>query len=291
MPFLPLALSLAVGALIVPVVVRGLRRQGYLRENYRGTAVAFPAGVAIAATALVALVPLAAIDTLSGGAGVIRPGAEAAVTYVIGVSLLGLLDDLLGDRVAAGSGEEHAPRGWRGHARALARGAPSTGALKALGALGLALLVLSGTGLDGPLERGEYLLATGVLVLATNLFNLLDLRPGRSIKAFVVLGTGLTLGSFDLEPLWTLGLFLGPILALAPIDLREQGMLGDVGSNAIGAVAGLWLVLALSPVGQAIALALIAAATVYGEFRSISTLIERTPLLRHLDSVGRMRHA
>ena len=291
MPFLPLVLSLALAALLVPVTVRGMRRHGHLRENYRGVGVAFPAGIAIAATALVALVPLAAVDLLASGAGVIRPGVEAAVTYVIGVSLLGLLDDLLGDRVAARSGDGKAPRGWRGHIRALARGAPSTGALKAAGALGLALLVLSGTGLTGRLELGEYLLATGVLVLATNLFNLLDLRPGRSIKALVLLGAGLTVGAVDLEPLWTLGLFLGPILALAPIDLREQGMLGDVGSNAIGAVAGLWLVLALSPFGQAIALAAIAVATVYGEFRSISALIERTPLLRHLDSVGRMRHA
>ena len=276
---------------MVPAAVSSLRRHGYVRENYRGVAVAFPAGIAIAGTALVALVPLEAIELLAGGAGVIRPGVEAAVTYVIGVSLLGLVDDVLGDRAPAGRAGEQPARGWRGHAHALARGAPSTGALKAVGALGLALLVLSGTGLGGPLEAGEYLLATGVLVLATNLFNLLDLRPGRSIKALVLLGLGLTVGTFDLEPLWTLGLFLGPILALAPADLREQGMLGDVGSNAIGAVAGLWLVLALSPLGQAIALALIVAATVYGEFRSISALIERTPLLRHLDSIGRMRHA
>src|SRR3712207_6867337 len=45
----------------------------------------------------------------------------------------------------------------------------------------------------------------------------------------------------DAGPLWTVGLFLGPILVLLPLDLRELGMLGDTGSNAIGAVAGLWL--------------------------------------------------
>ena len=32
-------------------------------------------------------------------------------------------------------------------------------------------------------------------------------------------------------------------------------MLGDTGSNVIGAIAGLWLVLTLSTTGQAIALA------------------------------------
>jgi UDP-GlcNAc:undecaprenyl-phosphate/decaprenyl-phosphate GlcNAc-1-phosphate transferase len=78
---------------------------------------------------------------------------------------------------------------------------------------------------------------------------------------------------------------------LLPLDLRERGMLGDTGSNALGAVGGLWLVLALSTLAQLIALGVIAIATVYGEFRSLSELIERTPLLRQLDSLGRASHA
>jgi hypothetical protein len=130
-------------------------------------------------------------------------------------------------------------------------------------------------------------LAVAVLVLATNLFNLLDLRPGRSAKALVLLGAGLTLGAWDLGPLWTLGLFIGPILVLLPLDLRELGMLGDTGSNTIGAVAGLWLVLTLSTLGLGIAAAVLALMTLYGEFRSISELVERTPGLRQLDLLGR----
>jgi UDP-N-acetylmuramyl pentapeptide phosphotransferase/UDP-N-acetylglucosamine-1-phosphate transferase len=68
-------------------------------------------------------------------------------------------------------------------------------------------------------------------------------------------------------------------------------MLGDTGSNIIGALAGAWLVLTLSTAGDAIALAVLAAITVYGEFRSISELVERTPGLRELDSIGRPTHA
>jgi UDP-GlcNAc:undecaprenyl-phosphate/decaprenyl-phosphate GlcNAc-1-phosphate transferase len=64
-------------------------------------------------------------------------------------------------------------------------------------------------------------------------------------------------------------------------------MLGDTGANLLGALAGLWLVLALSGTGQLVALALLLAITVYGEIRSISEFVERTPGLRHLDSVGR----
>jgi UDP-N-acetylmuramyl pentapeptide phosphotransferase/UDP-N-acetylglucosamine-1-phosphate transferase len=290
---LPLAVSFAVALAVAPAAVRSLREQGLVRENYRGRPVAFPAGIGIVAAALVAIVPLALVHKAGGdiwqgdeiaGAGIVT--ISEVIVYVLGVTLLGLLDDLVGSGTAGGAGPAP-PRGWRGHVRAAVRGRFSTGALKAVGTLGLALFVLTGHGLDG----GEYLLAVAVLVLATNLFNLLDLRPGRSIKALLLLGAGLTLGSLDADPLWTLGLFLGPIVVLLPLDLRERGMLGDTGSNAVGAVGGLWLILTLSATGQLVALALIAVATVYGEFRSISTLIERTPGLRHLDSLGRPQHA
>jgi UDP-GlcNAc:undecaprenyl-phosphate GlcNAc-1-phosphate transferase len=124
-------------------------------------------------------------------------------------------------------------------------------------------------------------------VLATTAFNLLDLRPGRATKAFVLLGAGLAIGSSDVRPLWTLGLFAAPALVAGAYDLRERAMLGDTGANLLGALAGLWLVLTLSGAGQLVALALLAGITVYGELRSISTLIERTPGLRQLDSLGR----
>jgi UDP-N-acetylmuramyl pentapeptide phosphotransferase/UDP-N-acetylglucosamine-1-phosphate transferase len=275
---LPLVVSLLIAAVVAPPLLRGLYERGFTAQNYRGAGLAFPSGIAIPVVALLAMIPLALVQEV-GETEVFRPGTSTAVTYVIGVALLGVLDDIVGSASPA--------RGWRGHARAAAGGGLSTGAIKAVGSLGLAAFVLAGAGL--PL--GEYLLGVGVLVLATNLFNLLDLRPGRSVKALVLLGAGLTLGSMDLDPLWALGLFVGPILVLLPLDLREVGMLGDTGSNAIGAVAGVWLVLTLSPTGQAIALAVMAAVTIYGEFRSIATVIDRTPGLRHLDSLGRTTHA
>src|SRR4051812_32714891 len=239
---------------------------------------------------MLALIPLALVQELAD-VDVFKPGAYPAVTYVLGVALLGLADDFVGSGLFSAVRLERpvppTPRGWRGHARAILGGGFSTGAAKAAGSLGLALFVLSGQGRS----TEEYLLGAGVLVLATNLFNLLDLRPGRSTKALLLLGAALTIGSLDLDGLWTVGLFLGPILVLLPLDLRERGMLGDTGSNAIGAVAGVWLIATLDTTGQAIALAAMALVTAYGEFRSISRLIDRTPGLRHLDSLGRTSHA
>jgi UDP-N-acetylmuramyl pentapeptide phosphotransferase/UDP-N-acetylglucosamine-1-phosphate transferase len=278
---LPFLLALATGALMAPAVLRALEAAGQTKLNYRGRRLPCPFGVLALAAALAALIPLTLLAKLAS-TDVFHPEALPIAVYALGVIALGLVDDTLaGER--SGDGARPAHRGWRGHGAAALRGELSTGALKAVGSLGLALFAMSYLSLSD----GRWLLAVAVLVLATNLFNLLDLRPGRSTKAFVLLGAGLTIGSIDLRPLWALGLFAAPALVAGAYDLRERAMLGDTGANLLGALAGLWLVLTLSGTGQLIALGLLVAVTVFGELRSISALIERTPVLRELDSWGR----
>lgn len=276
---LPTLVALAAALLLTPPILRHLQAEGFTRENYRGVSLPFPGGIAIVAVGVLAVgfwsgfVWVAKLNPLDWG-------VATPLEYPLGVALLGLIDDLL-----AG-----ASRGWRGHGRALLAGEFSTGALKALGSLALALYVLQG--ISGV---GEYLLAVALLVLTTNLFNLLDLRPGRAAKAFLLLGVLLSLIAWHgryldqagVVPLWVVGPLAAPILVVGFYDLRERTMLGDVGANLIGAVAGLWLLIAFDTTGQAIALAIVLALTVYGEFRSLSALIERTPLLRQIDSIGR----
>jgi UDP-GlcNAc:undecaprenyl-phosphate/decaprenyl-phosphate GlcNAc-1-phosphate transferase len=135
------------------------------------------------------------------------------------------------------------------------------------------------------------LLVALVVTLTTNLFNLLDLRPGRAVKAFLLLGAGLIAGEWSLDLVGSLGLWIAPILVAGAYDLRERAMLGDSGSNVVGAVAGAWLALALDTTGLAVAAAVLLAVTAYGEFRSINALVERAPGLRHLDSLGRVHRA
>jgi UDP-GlcNAc:undecaprenyl-phosphate/decaprenyl-phosphate GlcNAc-1-phosphate transferase len=275
---LPFVLALACAALLAAPLLRSLAQHGRTRPNFRGRELPCPFGVLVLAAAAPALIVLTLLERLASVRVFLDPLVPIAV-YALGVLALGLLDDMLGD----------GPRGWRGHGAAALRGELSTGALKAVGSLGLALFAtdLNGLGLRLALSTGRWLLAAAVLALATNAFNLLDLRPGRATKAFVLLGAALTIGSADVRPLWALGLFAGPALVAGAYDLRERAMLGDTGANLLGALAGLWLVLTLSSTGQLVALALLAIVTIYGEFRSISTLIERTPGLAQLDSWGR----
>lgn len=268
---LPFVLGSVAAALLARPLLRALTEAGHVKANFRERSVVFPFGVLSVAGALVALIPLALLQRLEV-AEVFHPETLLVAVYTLGVAFLGLVDDTLGGQ----------QRGWRGHGRALLRMRLSTGALKAVGSLGLALYATSYV----EHSPGRWLLASAVLVLATNAFNLLDLRPGRATKVFVLLGAGLTIGAASVRPLWALGLFVGPALVAGLYDLRERAMLGDTGANLLGALAGLWLVLALSGLGQAIALAFLLAVTLYGELRSITKLVERMPLLRGLDSWG-----
>lgn len=271
MPALPLIVSTIAAMLLAGPVVRFLSAGRHVRLNYRGIELPCPLGLLIVAASVFALVPLALVAGLFG----VDALDVAGLFLVLGVGFLGLADD-------AYAGES---RGWRGHAKAVAGGGFSTGLLKAAGTLGLAL-AWSALSQDGV---ADFLLAALVIVLTTNIFNLLDLRPGRSVKAFVVLGAACSLIALDAGPLFELGLWAGPIVVAGVLDLRERGMLGDTGSNIVGVVAGLWLVLTLDTTGMAIAAGVLVVITVYGELRSINSLIEGTPGLRHLDSIGRVR--
>lgn len=273
---LPLICSSLAALALAPGACRSLAAGPLARVNYRGARIASPLGLVIVGAALLALVPLVLVQLLAGTM-ILLPALGWIAFFVLGVALLGLADDALADE----------SRGLRGHLAALRAGRPGTGTLKAAGTLGLALLAMLWQGAG----TARFLLGAAVLVLATHAFNLIDLRPGRAIKALVLLGGALTVADGRLRPLWALGLFAGPVLGVGWFDLRERGMLGDTGAGIVGALAGAWLVLTLSASGLVVALAALVALALYGELRSISAFVERAPIVRHLDWIGRLHDA
>ena len=170
------------------------------------------------------------------------------------VTLVGLADDLW-------SGPE---RGFRSHLRAGA----TTGTLK------LVAIPLWG------LIRTRSISGAIVVGLAANLINQLDTRPGRALKA-------VALGSLALRGRPRRALAM--TVLIAPYDLREMTMLGDAGSNTLGAVLGFESVRQLTSRGRMGVIAGLAALTILGERTSLGRLIETTPGLRELDRLGRKR--
>ena len=252
---------------------------GLTRVNFRDEKLAFPLGAVLVTASLVALAPLAVLNERAG-LDLLEPDLRRWIIYFVGVAFLGLLDDSLGLGHAEGT-----PRGWRGHAKAVLRGELSTGAVKAVGALALAAYVVTGTGNEWP----SYIADVALLVITTNLFNLFDLRGGRVEKALFLLVAGICLGGWTLFPVELTGIFLGPFVVGIWFTLRNRAMLGDTGSNLAGALAGVCLLAGLDETGRLIALVVVILLTIYGEFRSISSAIDRLPPLRFIDSLGRVK--
>lgn len=271
-----------------------------VHENFRGRPVAYGLSVAWFVWAGCAL---------AGGAlaAAFLPGSVLPILSIAGLLAViafcaGLVDDALGSSTS---------KGFRGHLGALARGRLTTGGLKLL-SIGAASLVCGlSLGSVAPWAQGGWLspvslagavLAGGAIALTANLMNLMDLRPGRALKAYVVLalagtvstGVMLVRGPADgilsasLPDTVALALYLaGPALAVAPYDLGERAMLGDAGANPMGAVAGLMIVAGLPLWGLVAYTALVFALNIVSERVSFSRIIEGNAILRRIDRMGR----
>lgn len=213
----------------------------------------------------------AAPTAVSGGS--MRAGM---MLLTAGFFALGLIDDL-----STGS---HA-KGLRGHLRALKKGTFTTGLVKAAGGVALAVLV------SAMWTRGLGRTLLGGLTVAAfaNLVNLTDLRPGRACKLFLLAWIPLTLlaASRATGYLFVSAALTGAVVHWLGKDLKEEGMLGDAGSNVLGAVLGAGVILTFGVTGQLVALAAALVLTAASEKFSFTEAIARTPALRWIDRLGR----
>ena len=264
-----------VAALSARTSARGLRRwppggaARWDRSNHRGEPVTLLEGPSLA---------LAGVATLLLPVAPARLRA-AAVVAVLGAAAVGAYDDLAGD---AGS------KGLRGHLGALGRGQVTTGAVKVLGlaATGVVATVLAGRrtpAADTLVDAvGDVLVGGAVVAGAANLVNLLDLRPGRALKAVLVVAP---LVSGVGRPLAAVA--GGVAAGLLGDDLAERSMLGDTGAGAVGALLGVAAVAGADRRGRWALLGLLTALTLASEKVSFTQVIESTPGLRELDRLGR----
>jgi hypothetical protein len=161
---------------------------------------------------------------------------------------LGFLDD-------AFAGDE---RGVREHLMA----GRTTGVLKLVG------IPLAG------LLRTRSVSGALLVGLWANFVNQLDTRPGRALKGYLVAALPLRAPA-------------GLAVLLLPYDLSERVMLGDAGSNALGAMLGLQSVERFHGWARWAAIGTLAGLNILGELTSLGRLIERAPGLRELDALGR----
>ena len=226
------------------------------RTNFHGVTVSLRGGVAMAGAAVASA---AVASALSDQPRAALGGAVAA----LGGGLAGYIDDV--DQGAHDGGK--VAKGLKGHLGALAHGQVTTGVIKiaGIGASALAASALVGSKATSVGGKVADLAVNTVLIAGTaNLANLLDLRPGRALKATVLVAAPLSYfscaaakapasgasGAASATPatpasasgasaqrLLASGLNAAAITALVE-DLQETTMLGDTGANAAGALLG-----------------------------------------------------
>lgn len=269
-----LLFSYFVGRLFLGPGREFLLSAGVTAINYRGERVPTSLGGFLAALLLflsaasLALAQWAPLFSFSLFAVVLL----ASVT----VAFLGWLDDTLGN---------HRDKGFAGHIRTLMEEERlTTGLLKAAGGGVVAAVAATVT------ARGDWrvwLLHTLLIGLMTNWLNLLDLRPGRALKFYLVVGTLLFLVSFSQGESLLFVPLLGLAAAVLKGDLSARFMLGDSGSNLLGIQLGIWLAL-ISPLWLVILLNILLVIGHYlGEVVSLTRMIENNRVLSYLDRLGR----
>jgi len=126
-----------------------------------------------------------------------------------------------------------------------------------------------------------------VIALFTNLVNLFDLRPGRASKIFIIFSILLILFQVVKGYNYIIYSSLGLILIYIPLDLKAKGMLGDVGSNALGITLGIFCVITQGYIAKIIYLVILVLFHVLAEIYSFTRIIENNRLLKFIDNLGR----
>jgi len=262
-------IGIAITLLSIPMISKMLENSGMIRENYRGDMI--PVGLGLV------FIPSLVINSIILIYSNIVPEKIIMIYMLlfasIAMSFVGIIDDSLGNRGVTG---------LIGHFKALFKGSLTTGAFKALlgGFVGLTLAVTLSKSIP------NIIVATLVVALSTNMMNLFDLRPGRAIKAYVILAIIIFLASakFNREVMM---LIVPAVLAYFYFDLRALTMMGDAGSNVLGVSIGVFIVSSFDLPVQLVSLVLLVAIHVLTEKFSLTKIIENNKFLDYVDKLGR----
>jgi len=253
--------------LFLPVLLKMICKAGFLKPNYSGDYIPAAAGlIFFIISPFVAFVYLLLFNN----------ARDALIFFVMVASFafLGFIDDVWGSREVGG---------LAGHFKVLLfKKELNTGALKALG--GFVVSLLAALAFDFSWWAFVYAL---VIAMSANSINLLDLRPGRAGKGFILIAAFLLMPGWEQENLVFLIALLGGLFVYLNTDLKARAMLGDSGSNSLGAVLGITAMWVLDKPALLIYLLVLAAFHLLSERYSVTKIISGNRLLNYLDRLGR----
>lgn len=274
-----MAVSFAVTRPMLPQIMGMLTEAGFVKPNYRKEEIPLGVGMVFFFSAVIVLTGAAVV-------GWANRGVYAFLFAVGGMCFFGLIDDVFGTRHATG---------LKGHfKKLLLEKELTTGALKALAGGVIAILVSLQAGDGTGFDRWIFLLLNSLIIaFSANAVNLLDLRPGRAAKGFLLIGVFITVAGYFCSPglsgeyIAYLAVIAGSLLAYLPADLKARAMMGDTGSNVLGAALGFTAVFILSIPFKAGFLLLLLGFHLLTEKYSLTKIIEKNKVLTYIDMMGR----
>jgi UDP-N-acetylmuramyl pentapeptide phosphotransferase/UDP-N-acetylglucosamine-1-phosphate transferase len=263
-----------------PSLLNLFQEAGLVKPNYRGGKIPVSGGVLF-----IVMVPvITAIGILFSVKTFTTRNAFLFLFVLIAIGFMGFFDDQL---------SVHEVKGFRGHFRMLFEQKKLTsGAFKAMFGAIVALVFSFGTFefMKGNWPFWTFIVNFLLVALAANTINIFDLRPGRAGKVYLLGFVLILLFSRDFESY--ISLFI-PILAIMiyylPFDLRGQVMLGDCGSNMLGASLGIMMAWMLNDTGKIVALVVLICLQLIAERYSFTKIIQKFGVLRYLDELGRRK--
>lgn len=259
--------------IILYFLLNMLRESGAVRKNYLGHDIPVSTGISFPVSVILVFIIYVLFSHYESSFHIYLIG-------IIAISFLGFIDDMLGQRDTLG---------FKGHFGALFKGKLTTGGLKALGGGFIALFMAFFLGTPGSLGHnlGNIIINTLIIALFTNMLNLLDLRPGRALKGYLFFLLLIILMAAGRVNWLLIGPLLGAVLVYLPVDLKVQAMMGDAGSNVLGLTLGYYSVIHLPLPYRIGVLVFLIAMHIYTEKFSLTRTIEKVPLLRAIDQLGR----
>lgn len=253
--------------LIIPLFRNMLINSNLVRPNYKGENIPIGMGIVFLPMTIINSILLLFFTSTN------QIHIYILLFGIMSMFFAGIIDDTIGNRDVSGLG---------GHFRSLLNGNLTTGGFKALfgGFVGLLISVTISKNIV------DIVVNTLIIALSTNFMNILDLRPGRAIKVYLLIMFSIFIkATSDFRNMVVL--IIPSVLSYFRIDLKAKAMMGDAGSNVLGISLGIFFVMGFTLKTRLLWLLFLIFIHGVTEKYSLTKIIENNKVLNYIDKIGR----
>ncbi len=249
-----------------------LAEAGALRENQRNEDIPAAAGISFPAVVIPAFLAYAILQRYLAWP-VFTSNYVIYIFGMLGMAMLGFIDDMLGGIDSSSVKQQIA---------IMIQGGIAASTVRNFGVIVIGLFVA----FFNAEIWWEWLLNALLIVMFTNLMNILETRPGRSVKAYLLFGAAIALTALGQIDFVLIAPLSGAVLACLLYELKTPSMTGYVGASVLGFTLGFWGACGLSLSTRIALLLFLIVMHLFTERYSLADVIANNRLLSRIDETG-----